>query len=151
RQIFAGNATLGDAVLAAKRAVSDLDVRRTWVLFGDPAMRLHQLPAAVASPIVTTTATPADTTNTPTATSDVAEAASLTAQVLAADVRLADVDGDGRADAWLYNPGDGRWSAALANQDGARAWQGVWPVDSQVSAARLNGDRLADVLIVNRA
>ena len=33
--------TLGEAAIAAKKAVSDLDVRRTWILFGDPAMKLH--------------------------------------------------------------------------------------------------------------
>jgi hypothetical protein len=32
---------LGDAVLAAKSAISDMDVRRTFILFGDPAMRLR--------------------------------------------------------------------------------------------------------------
>ena len=31
--------TLGEAAVKAKRAISDLDVRRTWVLFGDPTMR----------------------------------------------------------------------------------------------------------------
>ena len=33
--------TLGEAVMGAKSAVSDLDVRRTWILFGDPTMRLR--------------------------------------------------------------------------------------------------------------
>ncbi|MGD0199389.1 MAG: C25 family cysteine peptidase [Bryobacteraceae bacterium] len=32
---------LGEAAAAAKRAVSDLDVRRTWILFGDPATKLQ--------------------------------------------------------------------------------------------------------------
>ena len=32
--------TLGEAVIRAKAATLDLDVRRTWVLFGDPTMRL---------------------------------------------------------------------------------------------------------------
>jgi hypothetical protein len=31
---------LGDATMRAKSAISDLDVRRTWILFGDPSMRL---------------------------------------------------------------------------------------------------------------
>jgi Peptidase family C25 len=35
---------LGNAILAAKSAVTDADVRRTWILFGDPSMRL-QFPA----------------------------------------------------------------------------------------------------------
>jgi hypothetical protein len=33
--------TLGEAAAAAKTAVSDLDVRQTWILFGDPATRLQ--------------------------------------------------------------------------------------------------------------
>ena len=33
-------ATLGDAVRQAKIATADLDVRRTWILLGDPSMRL---------------------------------------------------------------------------------------------------------------
>lgn len=32
---------VGDATTRAKAAVSDLDVRRTWILFGDPSMRLR--------------------------------------------------------------------------------------------------------------
>ncbi|MGD0013196.1 MAG: C25 family cysteine peptidase [Bryobacteraceae bacterium] len=32
---------LGEAAAAAKRAVSDMDVRRTWILFGDPATKLQ--------------------------------------------------------------------------------------------------------------
>lgn len=32
---------LGDAALAAKSSISDMDVRRTFILFGDPAMRLR--------------------------------------------------------------------------------------------------------------
>lgn len=33
--------TLGEAVQRAKAATSDIDVRRTWILFGDPLMRLR--------------------------------------------------------------------------------------------------------------
>lgn len=32
---------LGDAVLAAKSGISDIDVRKTFIFFGDPAMRLR--------------------------------------------------------------------------------------------------------------
>ncbi|MGH9874076.1 MAG: C25 family cysteine peptidase [Pyrinomonadaceae bacterium] len=35
------DATLGDAARAAKVVTADVDVRRTWTLFGDPAMRLR--------------------------------------------------------------------------------------------------------------
>jgi hypothetical protein len=40
---------LGDAVLAAKSSISDQDVRKTFILFGDPAMRL-QIAQANATP-----------------------------------------------------------------------------------------------------
>jgi len=33
--------TLGEAALGAKRAVGDVDVRRTYTLFGDPTSRLR--------------------------------------------------------------------------------------------------------------
>jgi len=36
-----GSSTLGEATVQAKSAVSDTDVRRTWILFGDPTMRLR--------------------------------------------------------------------------------------------------------------
>ena len=42
RLLFSGSerVTLGEAVKRAKRVASDPDIRRTWVLLGDPAMRL---------------------------------------------------------------------------------------------------------------
>ena len=41
RNIFTGQpTTLGVATAKAKAAVADLDVRRTWILFGDPTTRL---------------------------------------------------------------------------------------------------------------
>lgn len=45
--------TLGDAVLAAKAATTDLDVRRTWTLFGDPAMQVARLTPTATSGTVT--------------------------------------------------------------------------------------------------
>lgn len=42
RQLFAGsNPTLGEATLRAKRVVRDVDIRRTFILHGDPTTRLH--------------------------------------------------------------------------------------------------------------
>jgi hypothetical protein len=32
--------SLGEATVRAKSATSDADVRRTWILFGDPSMKL---------------------------------------------------------------------------------------------------------------
>jgi hypothetical protein len=41
RLLFNGEGlTIGEAVMKAKAAVSDQDVRRTWILFGDPTIRL---------------------------------------------------------------------------------------------------------------
>jgi hypothetical protein len=51
RQLFSGpRPTLGDAVLKAKRATTDSDVRRTWIFFGDPAMRLNNATAQGNAP-----------------------------------------------------------------------------------------------------
>ena len=33
--------TLGDATRHAKAATTDVDVRRTWILFGDPTMKIR--------------------------------------------------------------------------------------------------------------
>ena len=42
RQIFSGlPQTLGEATRRAKMGVSDVDVRRTWILFGDPSSKLR--------------------------------------------------------------------------------------------------------------
>ncbi len=41
--------TLGNAIRGAKSRVADIDVRRTWILFGDPSMRL-QFPRISVSP-----------------------------------------------------------------------------------------------------
>jgi uncharacterized repeat protein (TIGR01451 family) len=42
RWVFQGGPiTLGDAITRAKAAVADPDTRRTWILFGDPTMRVH--------------------------------------------------------------------------------------------------------------
>jgi hypothetical protein len=41
RLLFSGESiTLGEAAARAKASVSDQDVRRTWILFGDPATKL---------------------------------------------------------------------------------------------------------------
>jgi peptidase C25-like protein len=44
RQVFGmglRSARLGDAVMRAKAATFDADVRRTWILFADPTMRVR--------------------------------------------------------------------------------------------------------------
>ena len=42
RQLFGGGTTtIGDAILKAKEETTDIDVRRTWILFGDPTLKLQ--------------------------------------------------------------------------------------------------------------
>jgi hypothetical protein len=42
RQVFTQpSLTLGEAVIRAKSVVTDSDARRTWILFGDPSMRVR--------------------------------------------------------------------------------------------------------------
>jgi hypothetical protein len=41
RLLFSGEGlTIGEAAMRAKASVADLDIRRTWILFGDPTTRL---------------------------------------------------------------------------------------------------------------
>jgi hypothetical protein len=43
RQLFNGEGlTIGEAVKKAKRATRDQDIRKTWILFGDPTTRLNR-------------------------------------------------------------------------------------------------------------
>jgi hypothetical protein len=43
RLVFASGSstTLGQATRGAKAAIADIDIRRTWILFGDPTMKLR--------------------------------------------------------------------------------------------------------------
>jgi hypothetical protein len=41
RKMFNANNTLGDAILKAKAATTNLDVRKSWILFGDPSMKVR--------------------------------------------------------------------------------------------------------------
>jgi hypothetical protein len=40
KHLFTGTTTIGEAILKAKQSVNDLDVRRTFILFGDPTIKL---------------------------------------------------------------------------------------------------------------
>jgi len=42
------NEPIGQMVLKAKTSTTDNDVRRTWILFGDPSMRFHFSSSAAA-------------------------------------------------------------------------------------------------------
>jgi hypothetical protein len=41
--------TLGESILKAKAKIGDLNVRKTFVLFGDPAMRIKQPSSGAAT------------------------------------------------------------------------------------------------------
>jgi uncharacterized repeat protein (TIGR01451 family) len=47
--VFTSGETLGDAIQTAKGAITDTDVRRTFILFGDPMMKLKQPPRTSSS------------------------------------------------------------------------------------------------------
>ncbi|MGD0100718.1 MAG: C25 family cysteine peptidase, partial [Acidobacteriota bacterium] len=39
-QLFNSSQTIGEAVVKAKASESDPDVRKTWILFGDPTLKI---------------------------------------------------------------------------------------------------------------
>jgi hypothetical protein len=42
RLLFNGEGlTIGEAAMKAKASVTDQDIRKTWILFGDPSTRLN--------------------------------------------------------------------------------------------------------------
>lgn len=44
-QLFYYSQTVGEAILRAKRSISDREVRKPWIFFGDPTIRLPFMPA----------------------------------------------------------------------------------------------------------
>jgi hypothetical protein len=116
--------TIAEAVALAKRAITDQDVRRSWIFFGDPALRLRGLEPvaslATDSSSVIVGSLGAGPLNSATSTD---ETALVAAAFDASDVHLPDFTGDGRDDVWMYAPETG--------------WQ--------VFAARLNDDAAADL------
>ena len=167
-QVFQGlAATVGEAMMAAKRVVTDRDVRRSWIFFGDPALRLKGVPRAADGPdrltstptsapgsVAEAEATPEgeaadDTETTPSESDDTgATGETATADVLAQ--HLADFDGDGRDDVFLYAPETGLWSLALTETHDFRYSSGQWAPGLQLVAAQLNDDGLADLFGYDR-
>lgn len=167
RLLFSGvYATVGEAVVAAKRIVDGPDLRRSWIFFGDPAMRLASGPGGLSAPGATTPATgngpgvsgaasltggtmPAGPTDPPgvvsTATLPAVAPPALGGQTL----RLPDLNGDGRADVLAWHADTGRWTAALSNGETVATQDGEWPVGWQPLAADLNGDGRSDVVLVS--
>ena len=149
-------ATLGETVVAAKGTVQDRDVRRSWIFFGDPAMRLKGVPHApavrdrlTATPTTGPVraagpdpgSTPADTDTDDAGTTGAGETAAVRAQ------HLADISGDGRADLFTYAPDTGAWT--LARDGGDRT--GTWTTHARLFAAHLTADRRADLVAYHAA
>ena len=152
RLIFQGTyATVGEAAAAAKRVVTSRDLRRSWIFFGDPALRL------IGAPLPASRQTESSPTSASVITAAVAGAEQGDATPDAAGaprppaepVRLADFNGDARDDMWVYAPQSGLWAAALSSADGVAFRIGQWTPEWQIVPAELNGDRRADLVFYN--
>ena len=148
-------ATLGETVVAAKGTVSDRDVRRSWIFFGDPAMRLKgvprpadsgdRLPATPTSGPLRTTGNDANADAAPADTADTADAAGDEETADARAQHLADFDGDGRDDLFTYAPDTGAWTLALGDAPSVQPVTGTWAPHARLEVAHLNTDRRADL------
>jgi hypothetical protein len=154
RLLFEGlAATVGEAVAGAKQAVADRDVRRSWIFFGDPALRLKGVrPAAQSTGVEAAVPLRASRE----ALVDPARAAEEAPSAPAEDgvplaveeatpLHLADFDGDARADVFLYQPETGLWTLARTEPHDFRYTAGQWAPGLELQAAQLSDDRLADV------
>ncbi len=162
RLLFTGAyPTLGEAAAAAKKAAGDSDVRRSWILFGDPALHLKGLPLTPVTSRLTDAHAPAKHPVQPAPAAAAVPAASAHSQATeetrpnaAAEWQMlaVDVNGDGLADAILYHRGTGTWIEALTRPDGATTYvSGQWPAHATVRAVDLNGDGRTDVFLYQRA
>ena len=140
-----GTLTLGEAAARAKRVIRSRDVRRSWIFFGDPATRLPGVPPGPDSQSDQDTLdASADLDASGTDGSGRLDGGGLFA-VAVRSIRLADFDGDGRADLLVYRPDTGEWQIWTAQGRFLRS--GQWPLGLDVQAARFDRDRLADLFL----
>ena len=149
RQVFRGNWTsVGEALRAAKKVVGNQDVRRTWIFFGDPALRLKGLsrPPVGSVPTVTPVSAPPPPVDTG-ASLEENDGRNRRASHVA--VRLADFDGDAYDDAFLVDPATGSWLSALGAPGTFRETLGQFSVAGEPLALRLNDDNRTDLFVYN--
>jgi hypothetical protein len=138
--------SIGQAAAAAKRVVSDRDVRRTWIFFGDPALRLKGVPQLPAP--TSTSAPPATVVVVPPVGPSVKTGTDKKTLSKKTSFRLPDWNGDGRADLFMH-AGTG-WQAILTSRTGNRVQTGRWTTDWEVYPADLNGDGIGDMVLLDR-
>jgi hypothetical protein len=149
RQLFSGSWTsIGEAMRAAKKVVGNSDVRRTWIYFGDPALRLKGMsrPPVETTPATTPVVSP-PTPDPPEGESEESIGVNRRGPHLA--VRLADFDGNGRGDALIAHPPTGFWFAAYGEPGGFRYVPGQFGITGEPMALGLDNDGRADVFVYN--
>ena len=143
RLVFSGAyATVGESAVAAKSVVTDGDVRRSWIFFGDPAMRLKGVVHAENA---------ADARDRLTSIPTAGPIRAAAAPAEATDAAAADAGAAGRDEILTYAPETGLWTLALADAHDFRTVTGAWATDARLVAAHLDDDRLADVFGYNGA
>ena len=155
RLIFSGSATtVGEAISAAKRVVSNRDLRRSWIFFGDPAMRLANLaqqPTTTGSAVQSAAPGPGRTRSPQAEDGARTDAASSTKAHewprAKPESRLSDWDGDGRADVFIHDASSWRTVLSGSGRTVSGSWDGAW----ESYPANLNGDALTDLLIFDRS
>jgi hypothetical protein len=152
RQIFhQGAPTLGEAVAAAKRVISNRDLRSSWIFFGDPALRLRGV-AAASRPSDTTAAPDASVSTGPAPQSDTGATSGEASDAASKHrIRLADFTGDGRDDLLFYADDSGAWRALFSDAGSLTPAAGHWGGGWQITATRLNDDAAADLFFYRPA
>jgi hypothetical protein len=147
RQVFGGNWTsIGEAIRAAKKVVGNSDVRRTWIYFGDPALRMKGLsrpPVESTPPVTPETEPPTPDPGERQTEEDIG----LNRRAAHLSVRLADFDGNGRGDAFIAQPSTGDWFAVFGDPGGFRYVPGQFSVAGEPMALKLDADGRADVFV----
>ncbi len=149
---------LGEAVHAAKAIVGDADVRRSYVFFGDPSMRLNGVPymplrddrtgakRKLADAKPQSSGVPKGTVGATSTADGLSAALSSTPNVTG--IRLSDWNRDGRDDVFLHAASG--WRTVFSTPQGERVRGGQWSGAWEVHPADMNGDGVEDMVLVDR-